>query len=380
MKIFLSFLQSTINHPIPAYSFWEFYIKNGLEEAGINWVEEKEIDWAQGLVPQNKSELNAWKEKTWEKTLESIKKEKPSIFLSYLYPQQIDKTALKEIKKLGIYCVNFFCDNIRLFDKAPEEFSEFDLNWVPEYGAMNLYKQANFKAINLPMPMWVNPVFRMPSTIETDRITFIGSKDIQRQLFFEKLIKLNPNLPLDIYGASWDNIEPTKSALPTSLLKKYSNQLLFLKNQGLNAFINKLKFGSFNPQLSDEILKYLKGKPLFSEYIDLTRNSKITIGINRYPSFKFPLYAPNKYSRLRDIEAPMLGACYLTEWVEGMNNLYEVGNEIETFNSQEEFLEKVEMLEKDALLRKKLRLNGQKRALSDHSIMSSLKKIVDYLK
>ena len=63
MKIFLSFLQSTVQHPIPAYSFWGYYIKNGIEESGNTWIELPGGDWALGIVPQEEKLFCLWKEK-----------------------------------------------------------------------------------------------------------------------------------------------------------------------------------------------------------------------------------------------------------------------------------------------------------------------------
>ncbi len=48
MNIFLSFLQSDQQHPIPAYDFWQYYIKNGITEAGYQWTECPDADWKHG--------------------------------------------------------------------------------------------------------------------------------------------------------------------------------------------------------------------------------------------------------------------------------------------------------------------------------------------
>ena len=73
----------------------------------------------------------------------------------------------------------------------------------------------------------------------------------------------------------------------------------------------------------------------------------ITLGVNRYPSFRFPATRPDTYSRLRDIEAPMLGACYLTEWTEGLDQLYDLELEIATYRSAEDMVEKLAELGAD---------------------------------
>src|ERR1700761_6822759 len=99
MKVFLSFLQGQADYPIPAYNFWQHYIKNGIKEAGHQWQECPDADWALGLVPKSKADQSLWLADTWSKTVEWLKENPTDIFLSYLFPQQIDVTALNEIKQ-----------------------------------------------------------------------------------------------------------------------------------------------------------------------------------------------------------------------------------------------------------------------------------------
>ena len=96
-------------------------------------------------------------------------------------------------------------------------------------------------------------------------------------------------------------------------------------------------------------------------------------------SRKRSLHRPLIYSRLRDIEAPMLGACYLTEWAPGLDQLYELGREIEVYRDADELAGKIQMLARDATQRHELRAAGQRRALNDHCIAHTLARIVERL-
>lgn len=379
MKIFLSFLQSKIQHPIPAYSFWEYYIKNGITEGGYQYVECDEVDWAEGLVQQTHQELEDWKSFTWSKVVKHIKAEGADLFLSYLYPQQIDENAIRELKKMGVICVNFFCDHVRLYRAVPKEFHVFDLNWVPEYKATKLYEKARLNYLNLPMPMWVESKYRTFDNIENNQISFIGSKDIQRHILFDNLINHNPERIVDIYGGEWLNHDQVSSVPVSSARQKLLNQIQFIQRNGLYAYMNKIKSQSYKVPSKSALGGFFKGRPDFENYIKITKESNITIGINRYPSFHYPLKKPNTYSRLRDIEAPMLGACYLTEWTEGLDQLYVPGVEIATYASAEELDEQCGRLLADENLRMQLRRAGQQRALSDHSISRSMQKIIAHL-
>jgi spore maturation protein CgeB len=101
--------------------------------------------------------------------------------------------------------------------------------------------------------------------------------------------------------------------------------------------------------------------------------------VNRYPSLRFPPDRPDTYSRLRDIEAPMAGACYLTEWTEGLDRLYDLGTEIDTYRDAAELVAKVASLSADPARRCRLRAAAQRRALSDHSISRTLARIAERL-
>src|SRR5690606_7883114 len=114
-------------------------------------------------------------------------------------------------------------------------------------------------------------------------------------------------------------------------------------------------------------------------YIEKTRSSMITLGVNRFPSFHFSRNKPGTYSRLRDIEAPMLGACYLTEWTAGIEQLYDIQKEILTYNNSETLYEQIQRLRKDSTLRKHIRKQGQWRALRTHSIPETLDKLLKKL-
>jgi len=378
MKIFLSFLQGEEGHPIPAYSFWQYYLKKGIEEAGYQWVECPEVDWALGLVPKNSNEHSKWKRETWERTVAWLKNNKVDLFLSYLYPQQIDRQAIGQIQRAGIPCVNFFCDNVRQFSKVPIEFKAFDLNWVPEFKALKFYQKAGYPYINLPMPVWISPESRIYNEEKYKQVTFIGSKDIQRLLLLEKLVENDPSLPLALYGSGWvekKNVPKPQTLKNYGVKEKVIFNIEFIANYGAVAFIRKYKNKSIPTHVSDLLKSKIREMPNFDDYQALTSGSMITLGINRYPSFRYPLYQPDTYSRLRDLEAPMLGACYLTEYTEGLEDLYDIENEIAVYRTPADLSNQIKTLVNEPEQRKILKINGQVRAVRDHSISNSLSKI-----
>ena len=64
------------------------------------------------------------------------------LFVGYFYPEQVEVSAIRELQRMGIPCVNFFCDNVREFVKPPAEYAPFALHWVPEFEALPMYREA----------------------------------------------------------------------------------------------------------------------------------------------------------------------------------------------------------------------------------------------
>lgn len=381
MNILLVSQQSSIRHNIPAYHFWSYYFKNGIQEYGANTVEISGVDWAEGLIYRDREQQEAWRKKTWPLALEKIKKYHQlfgiDLFLSYLYPQQIDENAIREITSIGIPTVNFFCDNIREFTQVPKEFKVFDINWVPEFEALSLYKKEQIHTIHAPMPMWVPLEFRglIDASQEKSQVLFIGSKDLLRARLVHK-VSTKSNIPLKIMGAGWNEHSYSSQSFETRFQQRVINQFRQIKNVGLMAwgrkFANRALYSMPN---SNSFSQYIHSPPTQDEYFFESRHSAVTLGINRYPSDRFFHSNPHKYSRLRDIEAPMLGACYLTEYAPGLEYLYDLGTEIEVYRNEDELIIKAEQLIADEHKRLRLRMNGQKKALAKHTISNTLNRI-----
>jgi len=383
VRIFLSFLQSDENYSVPPYSHWEKYVKKGVQEAGYQWTEASEVDWAEGLTyGAGSPAIESWKDRTWTRTVEAVKdehrREGVDLFLSYLYPKQVDRSAVQQIQALGIPCVNFFCDNVREFRSVPEPFHCFDLHWVPEYKALKMYEEAGLDYVHAPMPCWVPQEQRTCDHPGNYGPTFIGSRDPLREALFAEA--LDQGAPLELRGSGWEvdgdpgdggGLSFSFSDIP----EKIKNQIEFVNRWGISGLFNRLTY-RFRPQIGDDVFQEAAhGWVSEEDFIRITQQSQVIVGVNRYPSFWAPFYRPDTYSRLRDIEAPMMGGCYLTEWTEGLSERYRLGKEIETYRSADELAQKIQELMQHPGKRKEMRCAAQERALRNHSIHQSIKKI-----
>ena len=366
---------------MPAYSFWADYFRGALAEAGHTWIEAPDCDWAAGLLPPDQLADTGWAERTWTAALACLRREHArqpvDFFLAYLFPQQVLPAALAEIRALGIPCVNFFCDNVREFRRVPDVYRGFDLHWVPEHKAVPLYLRDRLPVLQAPMACWVPPAHRAPVTHETLPVTFVGTRDEQRERLFAEAITLG--LRVDLRGPGWESAAttpappPPRATNPVELLRR---QLAFGRQHGAAALFRKHTHALFPPRpLVFDFAPHARPAQFGDAYWAALRASTVCLGVNRYPSLRFPPDRPDTYSRLRDIEAPMAGACYLTEWTEGLDLLYEPGIEIETYRDAAELVAKAGALAADAPRRARLRAAGQRRAQAEHTIPRTLEAI-----
>jgi hypothetical protein len=291
----------------------------------------------------------------------------------------VEPAALGELRNLGIPAVNFFCDNVRLFSKAPREFSGFDLNWVPEAGAASMYTKAGYPFISAPMACWIPPNYRTLPAQERLPPTFVGTRDRQRERLFARAFQLG--LEMELRGTGWKGSgtepEPAAAASARGII---ANQFAYVRRHGLRALGLKI-MGRILP---DDPITFDFSTKAFSDrvegdYLSILRESRVCIGVNRFPDPRRPAGRPRTYSRLRDLEAPMAGAAYLTEDAPGIDQLYDIGVEIEVYKDERELVDKVAELDADPARRLGLRRAGQRRALSDHTISRTISRIAERL-
>lgn len=381
MRIFLSTQQALRRHAVPGYAFWEYYFKQGLAEAGHEVIETPGVDWAEGLTALASAARQHWLGDTWTRTTDFLRTEharRPvGLFLSYLFPDQVEPAAVAAIRALGIPCVNFFCDNVREFTQVPASYHGFDLHWVPEADARALYTAAGLPFVYAPMPMWVRPEFRTVPERENGDITFIGSHDLLRENLLGDAVARG--LPLRLHGDGWrpGGFSPPLQARTVG--GTVGNQFAFLRTHGVRGFVMRATYQLHRSRPDGWIAQCWQPPRTGEDYFRTTRESQVVLGINRYPSFRHPFFQPGRYSRLRDIEAPMLGACYLVERAPGLEDLYDPGTEVETYGNVAELVEKATRLRREPARRASLRRLGQRRALANHTLVRSMARIATAL-
>ncbi len=332
----------------------------------------------------------AQREELSEKILRDFRQQlavnkKIDLFLAYLYPQQFSPHLFKEIEKLGVPTVYFFCDNFMFKAQVADDYAKYPtLNWVPEIEAVPFFKASGSPHIWLPMA--ANPYLCQPmDKAESVSVSFAGTKTPYRSDLLSVL--LHQTFDFKVYGQGWavDNTPshlPFKEEIPNDWWFKTQSKLKF-KWQGI---VNKFQYPHLkkNTQIWANLGTAYEtdfqqiASTTRHELADIYAHSAISIGINEQVN----TLLPNPlviYSKLRDFEATMSGACLLTQATPEQPHLFEIGTAIETYQSKGELLEKTQYLLKNLKKRKEMRKKARENSLALHTWQHRYQKLFQHL-
>ena len=355
------------------WPLWTPPFREGLEACGCEVIEPRTVDLIEPFLRRGDE---AWLRRNRpllaEKLLAEVKvlhRERPlAMVFGYFWEFQVDPAGIRAITDLGIPTVNFFCDNVRDFESVEPLVRSFTLNWVPEAGALSLYRKAGAPHVHLPMAAPASR-FSFEERTEQRRVVFIGSADVVRRHLLEQV---RDRLPLRVGGEGWAPRTDVVGAAPISIPRRgwgsgLSSHAARLRRHGLRGEWNHFAQARADARFAGRFAELAMDTRASRAMSETFWESAVTLGINRYPTPAASLARPRTYSRMRDIEAPMAGAAYLTEWTEDLPHLFEVGEEVLAYRTADELVAQAERMLGDAGLRRRLRQNGRRRALTDHT-------------
>lgn len=331
-------------------------------------------------------------ERVTEDILDDVKrkhKQKGIDFLfCYLFPWQFTPRLFKELDKLSIPSVYFFCDNLFHNDVSKKYAPYATLNWVPEKNAIRQFQASKSRYIYLPMA--ANPEINYPVAVkETVDISFLGANKPYRRNLLGQVLKSGLNLK--IYGARWypgqdyyNSIMEIGESLKTggiaAYLKFKTNALMRLAKNGIAPALHSRWYARLGEEYEKELQAVACKKTLNrSEVNEIYSLSSVSIGIsadfNPLSKERFEFYA-----KLRDFEATMAGACYLTQATPEGPELFEDGKEVMFYSTADELIDKARFLLKNEPFRKKLKCAARIRALSEHTWAHRFQRIFSELR
>lgn len=376
MKIFYLFPRSGNAVGLPLAETWRRNVLPALRNLGHEVEEyyEPTLEQLAGTDGGNPAWVREHQGAFVDRVLECLKsshQRKPiDLFLSYVWEPLFTPDGLQEIRRLSIPTVNFFCNYYNGFERIAALAPRFDFNWVTDRGALHLYQRIRARAVFLPMA--ANPdVYRPHSVAREFPVTFVGGKYGNRADYIFHL--LQQNLPVRVWGAGWlpaDVQRPPAWTRLRTLVRQLSKRLFagggtqFLRRRLQDEL--QARFSKLWARREAELAS-IAGLPLDDEeMIRMYSRSQISLGFSVVGTSQFK-DTPVTQIRLRDFEAPMSGAFYLTEYSEGIEELYEVDREIAVFRTKKELADKVRFYLAHPDEAQKVRIAGRERALREHT-------------
>lgn len=297
--------------------------------------------------------------------LRAAHQEKPvDLFLSYFYNAHFEPGGFAQIHKLGVTTLNFFCNSTYQFELVSEIAKEVNFSWHPEKGARELYLKAGANPVRVQLgadPQIYSP---RPEIARQARACFVGQRYADRGRYLAELII--GGVPVDIYGKGWGKPdEPKAGALP-AYLSVFSDNIK--KNgvfKGLQRNLGQFYYRRSSRKLDPVLASADRG---FTDDVSRTFAAyEVVLNFSNVWSDGRPGSKLLAHVRLRDFEAPMCRACYLTGYSEEIGEFYRLGKEIDTYRTPQELAEKAKFYLAHPLEAERLREAGYRRALREHT-------------
>ena len=265
------------------------------------------------------------------------------MFFSYFSSRIVSPAIIEAIGQLGIVTVNWYCNGSYQFHLVEKIASAYDYSLVPEKFRLPDYKRIGANPIYCQEA--ANPNIYKPHALPVEfDVTFVGQKYGDRPDYIRHL--LDQEIDVHVWGPYWQGGGP---AIP--LWRKVGSRVKRFLHSSEPLFPVKIPAERTGLPLSDEQL------------IQMYSRSKISLGFSNVADTTTEI----KQVRLRDFEAPMSGAFYMVEYMEELEEFFDIGKEIVCYHDKKDLADKIKYYLKHDQERETIRQAGLARARHDHT-------------
>jgi len=287
------------------------------------------------------------------------------LFFSYFYSSCVDPEAIKEIRKLGIVTVNWYCNASYQFHLVKEIAPSYDYCLVPEKFRLKDYRRIGANPVYCQEA--ANPHIYKPYQIPRQfDVVFVGRNYGNRPNYIRYL--LDKEIDVRVWGPDWQNSDqrPQPPASP-SAVKRLVN--LRTRQGWRNAWGKVQRAVGLLPPIEAPVSlpSEICGPPLEDEeMIKMYSSSKISLGFSSCGDTHLKKRKILQV-RLRDFEAPMSGAFYMVEYMQELEEFFEIGKEIVCYHDEDDLADKIRYFLAHEKEREEIRQAGYQRALNKHT-------------
>ena len=340
-------------------SVWQRHFYDGLGNAVPKVVFPRDVDFTWARPAAVVAGGTAQRAEMSERLRAQIAAARPDAVVSYCFTSDIEPDLVRDTVAAGIPWVNFYCDSTYAFDRVAGLAREASLNWFPESEAEPSYRALG-RAL-LCRPYAVNAA-ALPEAVCAEalhRIGFVGAARPGRLMQLAGLAALGCRV--EVRGPGWRRASGPRSAdavagsSPAPGRPRWSNRLG-------ERLLGRLLRSVVRPggQLDD------------AELAGFVSRCRLILGLNEGRSGRHRVAS---YLKLRDVEFPGYGACYLTQQNPDVARAFEIGPEVLTFGSLPEAAALAREYAARPRLAEAIGRAGRRRVLGEHTWVTRLGEI-----
>lgn len=293
-------------------------------------------------------------------------REKIDVFFSYFWSEMCDPETIEAIKAMGITTVNWFCNASYQFDLVADLAPHYDYCLVPEKFRLSHYRAIGARPLYCQEA--ANPQVYKPYNVPVEfDVTFVGQAYGDRPGYLEYLSE--QGIDVRVWGTGWASIPITTPVPePATLMNRARRLGGALGRRAFAApFINRTGKSNGDLAMASPPSKITYGGILSDdELIKTYSRSKINLGFSSCGDTHQESERILQI-RLRDFEVPMSGGFYMVEYMEDLEEFYEVGKEVACYTNREDLAEKIKYYLTHDREREAIRKAGHQRCLRDHT-------------
>lgn len=292
------------------------------------------------FIEENRPKLS----RTLLQQIERTHRENPiDLFFSYFYSADVLPEAIEEIRRMGIVTVNWYCNASYQFNLVEEIAPAYDFCLVPE--KFRLADYLRIGATPLYCQEAANPNIYKPYDVSRELdVTFVGQKYGDRPANIRYL--LDRGIDVRVWGPHWQGGTPQ---IPLWRAVGGRVKRFLFGNEPL--FRVRIPAERCGPPLSDD------------EMIRMYSRSKINLGFSSVADTTTGI----KQVRLRDFEVPMGGGFYMVEYMEELEEFFDIGKEVVCYHDKADLADKIQYYLVHEDEREAIRRAGHQRARRDHT-------------
>ena len=294
------------------------------------------------------------------------------LFFSYFYDACVLPEGIEAIRAMGITTVNWYCNGSYQLHLVEDISPHYDWCLVPERFRLKDYEAIGARPIYCQEA--ANPKIYKPHNLPKDfEVTFVGRISRERPEYVRCL--LDQGVDVRVWGYGWDTVsQQYQSQTRNPALRLGRTAKKFLSETDWKDAFRRL----LNLELLESTRKTVSETPVITlpneiiggvlsdvEMVKMYSRSKINLGFSSCDTGDREDRIVQ--IRLRDFEVPMSGGFYIVEYMEELEEFFEIGKEVVCYTNPEDLAEKVKYYLRNDSERERIRRAGHERCLRDHT-------------